>query len=197
MTVEDDGLREDGAEVVGGGADRAKDFGHDVLEQAGVVADETIPRIPLGLLEDPDFMEALSTRNIQGIFRSLQVVGVSQRRIGRLTGQSQSEISEIIGGRTVVNYDVLCRIADGLGIPRGWMGLAQALPTPEEIEALVARAAALDEQQIALGMGAVGVVRQLRRRRTTERPVIVLPNDTWTGDLTRTLRTSLRLSVRE
>ena len=38
---------------------------------------------------------------------------------------SQSEISEIISGRrAVVSYDVLVRIGDGLGVPRGWMGLA-------------------------------------------------------------------------
>jgi hypothetical protein len=33
--------------------------------------------------------------------------------------------SEIIAGRRVVSsYDVLVRISDGLGVPRGWMGLA-------------------------------------------------------------------------
>ena len=58
------------------------------------------------------------------MFRLLQRVGVSQRRIAALTGQSQSEISEILGGRQVVSYDVLARIADGLGVPRGQLGLA-------------------------------------------------------------------------
>jgi transcriptional regulator with XRE-family HTH domain len=57
------------------------------------------------------------------VFRLLQRYGVSQRRIAARTGQSQSEISEILGGRRVVTYDLLVRIADGLGIPRGWMGL--------------------------------------------------------------------------
>ena len=34
-------------------------------------------------------------------------------------------MSEIIAGRRVVDsYDLLVRIADGLGLPRGWMGLA-------------------------------------------------------------------------
>jgi transcriptional regulator with XRE-family HTH domain len=57
-------------------------------------------------------------------FKLLQRVGVSQRRIASLTGQSQSEISEIISGRQVMAYDVLVRIADGLGVPRGHLGLA-------------------------------------------------------------------------
>src|SRR5262245_49458633 len=41
-----------------------------------------------------------------------------------MTGQSQSEISEILNGRRVNAYDVLVRIADGLGVPRGHLGLA-------------------------------------------------------------------------
>jgi hypothetical protein len=39
---------------------------------------------------------------------------VSQRRIAALTGLSQSEISEIIGGRRVTSYDLVC-IAEGSG----------------------------------------------------------------------------------
>lgn len=67
---------------------------------------------------------ALAARDIAAVFRLLQRVGVSQRRIAALTGQSQSEISEILSGRNVVSYDVLTRIADGLGVPRGHLGLA-------------------------------------------------------------------------
>jgi transcriptional regulator with XRE-family HTH domain len=68
---------------------------------------------------------ALAARDIGTVFRILQKVGVSQRAIAARTGQSQSEVSEIIAGhRHVVSYDVLERIAVGLGIPRGWMGLA-------------------------------------------------------------------------
>jgi transcriptional regulator with XRE-family HTH domain len=67
---------------------------------------------------------ALASRDIAMVFRLLQKTGVSQRRIAALTGQSQSEISEILGGRQVVSYDVLLRIADGLAVPRGHLGLA-------------------------------------------------------------------------
>jgi transcriptional regulator with XRE-family HTH domain len=59
------------------------------------------------------------------VYRLLQRFGVAQRRIAALTDQSQSEVSEIIAGRrVVVSFDVLARIAEGLGVPRGWMGLA-------------------------------------------------------------------------
>jgi transcriptional regulator with XRE-family HTH domain len=58
------------------------------------------------------------------VFKLLQRMGVSQRHIAALTGQSQSEISEILAGRQVVSYDVLTRVADGLGVPRGSLGLA-------------------------------------------------------------------------
>jgi len=71
-----------------------------------------------------DMRAALAARDIAAVFKLLQRVGVSQRRIAALTGQSQSEISEILSGRHVVSYDVLARIADGLGVPRGHLGLA-------------------------------------------------------------------------
>jgi len=71
-----------------------------------------------------DMRAALAARDISAVFRLLQRMGVSQRHIAALTGQAQSEISEILAGRQVVSYDVLARIADGLGVPRGALGLA-------------------------------------------------------------------------
>lgn len=67
---------------------------------------------------------ALAARDISAVYRLLRRHGVSQRQIAALTGQSQSEVSEILKGRQVMAYDVLTRIADGLGIERGFMGLA-------------------------------------------------------------------------
>src|SRR6478735_12267987 len=105
---------------------------------------------------------ALAARDIAGVFRLLQRVGVSQRRIAALTGQSQSEISEILAGRHVVSYEVLARIADGLGVPRGQLGLAydqftaqlvgEAPPEPDEEDSrrLMARLT-----ELAVGPGAV------------------------------------------
>jgi hypothetical protein len=75
--------------------------------------------------ERKDMRRFLAARDIGSVFRLLQRSGVSQRAIAARTGQSQSEISEIIAGyRQVVSYDLLERIALGLGVPRGWMGLA-------------------------------------------------------------------------
>ncbi len=67
---------------------------------------------------------ALAAREVSTVYRLLRRTGVSQRQIAAMTGQSQSEVSEILKGRQVMAYDVLARIADGLGVPRGYMGLA-------------------------------------------------------------------------
>ncbi len=68
---------------------------------------------------------ALAERDISTVYRLLNAAGVQQRQIAELTGQKQSEVSDIVlGGRRVVGYDVFVKIADGLDIPRGWMGLA-------------------------------------------------------------------------
>ncbi|MEO7194360.1 MAG: helix-turn-helix transcriptional regulator [Pseudonocardiaceae bacterium] len=58
------------------------------------------------------------------MFRLVRRMGVSQREIGRRTGQSQSEVSEIVRGRQVRDVTVLERICDGLEVPRGYMRLA-------------------------------------------------------------------------
>lgn len=106
--------------------------------------------------------EMLAARNVAAIYGLLQRHGVSQRRIAALTGQSQSEVSEILADqRQVMAYDVLLRIADGLSIPRGYIGLAyddttnelanrDGLPLPdrssderEEVRRLLSHAAAV------------------------------------------------------
>src|SRR5262245_25484040 len=70
-----------------------------------------------------DMQAALAARDIASVYRLLQRFGVSQRMIADRAGQSQSEVSEILAGRRVLSYDVLLRIADGLGVARGLMGL--------------------------------------------------------------------------
>ncbi|MGH3855993.1 MAG: helix-turn-helix domain-containing protein, partial [Pseudonocardiaceae bacterium] len=86
---------------------------------------------------DPEFFDgdemraALAARDIGTVYRLLGRLGVSQRRIARLTGQSQSEVSEIRQGRRVRDVGVLERIADGLGVPRAWMGLSYGEETPD------------------------------------------------------------------
>jgi plasmid maintenance system antidote protein VapI len=73
-----------------------------------------------------DMRRALALHDIATVYRLLQRFGASQRQIAARTDQSQSEISEILGGRKVVSYDVLVRISEGLDVPRGWMGLAHS-----------------------------------------------------------------------
>jgi hypothetical protein len=87
-----------------------------------------------GIWSRPQMRRFLAYRNIGGVFRLLQQHGVSQRAIAARTDQSQSEIAEIISGRQVVSYEVLVRIADGLRVPRGWMGLAFDEDTARLIE---------------------------------------------------------------
>ena len=77
------------------------------------------------VLQRPDTRAALARRDIAVVFRLLQRFGMSQRAIAARTGQSQSEVSEILAGRRkVMSYELLVRIAQGLEIPFGWLGLA-------------------------------------------------------------------------
>ncbi|WP_157128864.1 helix-turn-helix domain-containing protein [Nocardia amamiensis] len=75
--------------------------------------------------EHREMRQALASRDLKRVYELLQRVGISQRGIARLTGQSASEVYEVLyKSRRIMAYDVLVRIADGLGIPRGYMGLA-------------------------------------------------------------------------
>ena len=87
----------------------------DASPASGPAAQRT--EIDPAVWERPDMRYCLARRDIAGVYRLLQRVGVSQRAIAALTGQAQSEISEILGGRQVVSYDLLVRIADGLRRP--------------------------------------------------------------------------------
>lgn len=68
--------------------------------------------------------DALAGHDIGTVYRLLQAQGYSQNAIGALTGQSQPEVCGIRHGRRVRSYDVLVRIAKGLGVPPGYLGLA-------------------------------------------------------------------------
>ncbi|MGH3674110.1 MAG: helix-turn-helix domain-containing protein, partial [Pseudonocardiaceae bacterium] len=122
------------------------------------------------LFERADLLAALAGHDIGAVYQALQDIGVSQRRIAALTGQSQSEVSEIVNGREVNDYRVLVRIAEGLGIPRERMGLsfgaypgdAMADDLQEEVVAEMRRRALLAIAGIALvgepvlGLGELG-----------------------------------------
>src|SRR5256714_8173570 len=104
------------------------------------------PPIPPEEWEKPEMRSALAAREVSTVYRLLRRTGVSQRQIAAMTGQSQSEVSEILKGRQVMAYDVLCRIADGLGVPRGYLGLAY----DSETAAFVGAAAGADADQTDL-----------------------------------------------
>jgi transcriptional regulator with XRE-family HTH domain len=109
---------------------------------------------------------ALARRDIPAVYRMLTAAGVTQKRIGELTGQRQSEVSRVVHGGPVQGYDVLVRIADGFGVPRGWLGLAYdvtsvqytpagqedplRLPAYEEVSDEVKRRALLAAATIAI-----------------------------------------------
>ncbi|RLK61413.1 helix-turn-helix domain-containing protein [Actinokineospora cianjurensis] len=89
------------------------------------------------LWELPAMRAALARRDISAVYLLLKRYGISQRRIASMTGQAQPEVSAITRGRQVMAYDVLDRIAGGLGIPRGHMGLAYGAPS-EDTDGVVA-----------------------------------------------------------
>ncbi|MGH4023918.1 MAG: helix-turn-helix domain-containing protein, partial [Pseudonocardiaceae bacterium] len=80
---------------------------------------------------DPEFYQrddmraAIARHGFGTVYQALRdEQGLSQRRIANLTGQSQSEVSEILSGRQVLMYSVLRRIVTGLAIPPEIAGLS-------------------------------------------------------------------------
>lgn len=88
----------------------------------------------------PVMRAALGLHDVSKVYRLLQRTGFSQGHIGFLTEQSQPEVSALVNGRRLVSrYDVLKRIFDGLGVPRGLVGMSssccpyQCMPAVGEI----------------------------------------------------------------
>jgi transcriptional regulator with XRE-family HTH domain len=106
-------------------------------------ADESAEQTRI-LLLDPALRSALADRDISSLYRALQRAGVSQRVIAARTGQSQSEVNEILGGRRVQSVQLLERIVDGLGIARSAVGLAGREDSAEAVSvtAIVVKPAA-------------------------------------------------------
>jgi transcriptional regulator with XRE-family HTH domain len=87
-------------------------------------ADELRPAVEI--LAGRSGRAACIHRDVAAVYRLLSKAGYSQRRLRAMTGQSQSEVSEILAGRQVTSVLVLERIADGLGCPRAWWRLTGA-----------------------------------------------------------------------
>ncbi|MGH3889794.1 MAG: hypothetical protein ACRDSZ_25065 [Pseudonocardiaceae bacterium] len=88
--------------------------------------DKSGPAIDPARYARPEVRRVLIALDIGGLYRLLgQGGGLSQREIARRTGQSQSEVSDIVSGRRrVENLHLLRRIVAGLEIPAESMGLS-------------------------------------------------------------------------
>jgi transcriptional regulator with XRE-family HTH domain len=141
----------------------------------------------------PDLRHVLAERDVTGLYRALQEAGISQRRIASLTGQAQSEISEILGGRRVHSISVLERICDGLGIERSTMGLAQPAVSTEPVGVT---ALATGRPHRATGSRGKPAAPRGRLRHVTGpegTPDVAL----WTGDEIWTLRQAMRMTPQD
>lgn len=81
------------------------------------------PTVEPVLLARPEVRAALAGHDIGALFRVLGKYGWTQREIAKVTGMAQSSVCEIVKGRRVIGFQLLVRIADGLGIPRELMRL--------------------------------------------------------------------------
>jgi transcriptional regulator with XRE-family HTH domain len=126
-------------------------------------------RLDPALWERPEIRAVLAVRDITSLFRQLGQHRISQRRIATLVAISQSEVSEIAGGRQVRFYDLLARISDGLGIPRSYLGLAdqptrQAATTQDDANLATAASETHEPRQDGHISSAAGRRKSLSRR---------------------------------
>jgi transcriptional regulator with XRE-family HTH domain len=83
------------------------------------------PGIDPVLYQRDDVRDAIARHDFGTVYQVLRhEQGLSQRRIAGLTGQAQSEVSEILSGRQVLMYSVLQRIVTGLAIPPHLAGVS-------------------------------------------------------------------------
>ncbi len=91
---------------------------------------------------------ALAERNFKEVFYLLRSHQMSQRVVCRLTGISSATHHAITcEGRVVKDRDVLIRIADGLGIPHGYIGMAYDDSTQRLLTRRVTRRANPESEQ--------------------------------------------------
>ncbi|XVV13329.1 helix-turn-helix domain-containing protein [Actinoplanes sp. CA-131856] len=74
----------------------------------------------------------LADRDVSAALRFLRARGFSRARLAGLTGLSETRVRQIAQGRQrVTSFEVLERVADGLRIPRPYLGLAASAETPQ------------------------------------------------------------------
>jgi tetratricopeptide (TPR) repeat protein len=140
---------------------------------------------------------ALAGRDISTVFRLLIAAGVSQTRIATLTRQGTSDVSEIVNGRQVTAVGLLERVATGLSIPRGRLGLAFDDPTwtcagPVEVDDQVERRRFLAlAGSVVFGQAVLGEPDELTAGAVPSRP----PTRIGPADVRRLEQTAARLGV--
>lgn len=78
-----------------------------------------------GVIEERPVQQVLAARDVGAIFRFLRSVGWSLTSICVATGLSETRIRAVMqGAQRITSYEVLERVALGLRIPRGAMGLS-------------------------------------------------------------------------
>jgi transcriptional regulator with XRE-family HTH domain len=102
------------------------------------------PAPPPGFWDRPEIVAALAARDIGAVVRNFRKwTGASQTDVSMLVGIPQPHVSELERGfRHVTALDLFERFADGLGIPRRLLGLAERSedgPPAEGMDEHVAR----------------------------------------------------------
>src|SRR4051794_1899499 len=78
-----------------------------------------------GAFESRPMLEILHARDVGALFRFLSSRGWSRAAISGACGLSENRVRALINGQQLVtSFEVLERVADGLGIDRGLVGLA-------------------------------------------------------------------------
>jgi transcriptional regulator with XRE-family HTH domain len=81
-----------------------------------------------GSIDGVAMPDALAGRDIGAVFRFLHQRGWSWAAIAQATDIGEQRVREIANGkRRVENYDVYVRVAVGLNIPRGYLGVGLRL----------------------------------------------------------------------
>lgn len=90
----------------------------------------SLPKAPPDFWERPEIIEALADRDLGVVVRDFRrLTGASQMDVSALVGIPQPHVSDIERGvRHVEALDLFERFADGLGIPRRALGLADPAP---------------------------------------------------------------------
>lgn len=76
------------------------------------------------VFEGRPLADALRRRDMTTVFRYLRTRGWSHAAIAAATGLSENRVRTVLHGSKIISYDVLERIAEGLRIERGLLGLA-------------------------------------------------------------------------